>query len=151
MTRKTSFFEGCSWVKFNNFGLALGMGLTFYANVAKGLKLKVRKFWELICTFVEVIGEKLVGSLFAPLSWIGICKNYVSCIFPKHCYTFFCIMYQIEPILCKMFPAIFLFCIQILVYYVWRSVLGPDVLSLSSRWERLLTKLYLSTIRRWFY
>ena len=42
--RKTTFFEGWSWFKFNNLGLALGMTLKFYANVAKGLKLKVTKF-----------------------------------------------------------------------------------------------------------
>ena len=29
--------------------------------MAKGLKLKVRKFWELFPTFVEVTGEKLGG------------------------------------------------------------------------------------------
>ena len=29
--------------------------------VAKGLKLKVRKFWGLTPTFAEVTGEKLVG------------------------------------------------------------------------------------------
>ena len=34
--------------------------MKFYASVAKGLKLKVRKFWGLIPTFVEVTGEKLV-------------------------------------------------------------------------------------------
>ena len=41
------------------------MALKFYTSVAKELKLKVRKFWGLIPTFVEVTGEKLVG-LFAP-------------------------------------------------------------------------------------
>ena len=67
MTRKTSFFDGWSWFKFNNLGLALGTNLKFYASVTKGLKLKVRKFWGLIPTFVEVTGEKLVGKgLFAP-------------------------------------------------------------------------------------
>ena len=35
-------------------------------NVAKGLQLKVRKFWGPNPTFVEVTGEKLVGGLFAP-------------------------------------------------------------------------------------
>ena len=60
MTRKTAFFEGWSWFKFNNLGLALGTILRFYTNVAKGLKLKVRKFLGLILTFVEVTGEKLV-------------------------------------------------------------------------------------------
>ena len=43
------------------------MSLRFYTSVAKGLKLKVRKFWGLIRTFVEVTGGKLVGSLFAPI------------------------------------------------------------------------------------
>ena len=61
MTRKTAFSEGCSWFKFNNLGLALGKDLKFYTSVAKELKLKVRKFWELMPTFVEVPGEKLVG------------------------------------------------------------------------------------------
>ena len=44
----------------------------------KGLKLKVRKFWGLIPSFVEVTGEKLVGgggafwSPLPPLFWIGL-------------------------------------------------------------------------------
>ena len=63
--RKTAFFEGWSWFKFNNLGLALGANLKFYTSMAKGLKLKVRKFWGPIPTFVEVKGEKLVGGLFA--------------------------------------------------------------------------------------
>ena len=66
MTRRNNFFEGCCWFKFNNLGLALGMALTFYTSMAKGLKLKVRKFWGLIPTFVEVTGGKVVGDLFAP-------------------------------------------------------------------------------------
>ena len=40
--------------------MALGLNLNFYTSVAKGLKLKVRKFLGLILTFVEVPGEKLV-------------------------------------------------------------------------------------------
>ena len=60
LTRKTAFFESWSWFKFNDLGLALGTNLTFYTSVAKGLKLKFRKF-GLIPTFVEVTGEKLVG------------------------------------------------------------------------------------------
>ena len=59
MTRKTASFRG-SWFNFNNLGLALGTNLKFYNNVAKGLKLKVRKFWGLNPTFVEVTGEKPV-------------------------------------------------------------------------------------------
>ena len=33
----------------------------------KGFKLKVRKFYRLIPSFVEVKGEKLVGSLLSPI------------------------------------------------------------------------------------
>ena len=62
MTRKTAFFEGWSWFKFDNLGLALGTKLKFYTNVDKGLKLKVKKLWG--PTFVEVSGEKLVEGLF---------------------------------------------------------------------------------------
>ena len=50
-------FDRLSWFKFNNLGLALGIEFKFYTSVAKGLKLKVRKFWRLIPTFVEVTGE----------------------------------------------------------------------------------------------
>ena len=57
---KQLFLRGARF-KFNYFGLALGMALKFYTSVAKGLKLIVKKFWELIPTFVEVTGEKLVG------------------------------------------------------------------------------------------
>ena len=37
------------------------MALKFNANVAERSKVKVKKFWELIPIFVEVIREKLVG------------------------------------------------------------------------------------------
>ena len=68
MTRKTAFFEGWSWFKFNDLGLALGTNLKFYTSLSKESKLKVRKFWRLIPTIVEVTGEKLVeGALFVPL------------------------------------------------------------------------------------
>ena len=45
------------------------MNLKFYTSVAKTLKVKVRKFWGLFPTFLEVTGEKLVGGAFlhAPL------------------------------------------------------------------------------------
>ena len=42
------------------------MNLTFYTSVAKGLKLKVRRFWGLVRTFVEVTEEKLVAGAFLP-------------------------------------------------------------------------------------
>ena len=64
MARKTAFFEGWCWFNFNNLGLTLGTNLKFYTSVAKELKLKFKKFWGLIPTFVEVTGEKLLGGLF---------------------------------------------------------------------------------------
>ena len=67
LTRKTTFFKRRSWFKFNNLGLALGANLKFYTSVAEGSKLKARKFWGLVPTFVEVRGEKLVEGLFATL------------------------------------------------------------------------------------
>ena len=78
MIRKTAFFEGWSCFKFNNLGLALGKNLKFYTSVAKGSKLKVRKFLGLIPMFVAVTGEKLVGrggwGGFLPF-WIGLTNN----------------------------------------------------------------------------
>ena len=62
----TAFLEGCSWFKFNNLGLALGMNLKFHTSLSKGLKLKVKKFLGLILTFVEVTGENQVGFFFCP-------------------------------------------------------------------------------------
>ena len=35
-------FEGRSWFNVNNLALEVGMALTFYSSVAKGLKLKVK-------------------------------------------------------------------------------------------------------------
>ena len=52
--QKNRFFGGLSWLRVNNLGLALGMNLKFYTSMAKGLKLKARKFWQLFSTFVEV-------------------------------------------------------------------------------------------------
>ena len=75
MTKKNTSFEGWSWPKFNNLGLAVATNFIFYTSVAKGLKPKVGKFWGLIPTFVEVTEEKLVGEdLNPPLSWIRLRK-----------------------------------------------------------------------------
>ena len=57
--QKNRIFERWSWLKFSSLKLALGTNLKFYTSVAKGLRLKVRKFWGLIPTIVEVTGEKL--------------------------------------------------------------------------------------------
>ena len=48
------------------------MNLKFYTSVAKGLKLKVRKFWGLITTLVEVTGEKLVPPILSRVNSITV-------------------------------------------------------------------------------
>ena len=65
--QKNQFFEGLSWFKFSNMGLALSMTLKFYTSMEKGLKLKIRNCWWLIPTLAEIKGEKLVGRPFWPL------------------------------------------------------------------------------------
>ena len=50
--QKNLFFEGYPWFSFKDLALTLVMVLNSYTKVAKGLKLKVRKFWGLIRTFV---------------------------------------------------------------------------------------------------
>ena len=72
MTKKTAFFEGWFWFKFNNLGLALGTNLKFYTRGAKNSELKVWNLWGLIPTFIEVTGEKLLWGLLPPPSWIGL-------------------------------------------------------------------------------
>ena len=62
--KKKNVWVGCFWFKFNNLGLALGMALKFNTKVAEKLKLKVRKFWELIPIVAEVVRETLVGEAF---------------------------------------------------------------------------------------
>ena len=82
--RKKKLFEGCAWFRLDNFGLPLGMTLTFYTSVTKGLKLKARKFWGLIPMSVEVTGEKLSGGFFAPLHLPNIKGlNYLQYLAPK--------------------------------------------------------------------
>ena len=66
---KKHLFEEWSWFNFNNLGLTQGTNLKFYTNVAKGLKLKVKKFLGLIPTLIEVKGKKLVvGPFWVPPS-----------------------------------------------------------------------------------
>ena len=64
LTRKTASFEGWSWFKFNNLGLALDTNFKFCSGVEKKLELEVRKFWGPNPTFVEVTRENLVGGPF---------------------------------------------------------------------------------------
>ena len=65
MSRKAAFFEGWSWFKFNNLGLALGM-CKFYTSVEKELKLIVIKFDGPVSTFLDDTGDKLVEGAFLP-------------------------------------------------------------------------------------
>ena len=68
MTRKTTFLSGgLGHNKSYDLGLALDMVLKYCTSVAKRLKLKVRKFWGLIPTLVEVTREKLVGGGVSPI------------------------------------------------------------------------------------
>ena len=62
--RKTNFFEGYSWFKFNKLVLTLVMALTFYTSLAKVLKLKARCFWGLIPALVEVTGKQTATGCF---------------------------------------------------------------------------------------
>ena len=73
LTRKAAFFEELFWFKFNSLELVLSTNLKFYISPAKVLKLKLRKFWGLIPTYVEVTGEKLVGRPF----WLPLILNRV--------------------------------------------------------------------------
>ena len=70
---------------FNNLRLTVGMASNFYTSVAKGLKLKVIKFWELIPTFLEVTGEKLVREPFCPPSppILNMVKTFYRSVFLK--------------------------------------------------------------------
>ena len=45
LTTKTLFFEGWSWFKFHNLGMALGIALKFCISVAKGSTLNSKGFW----------------------------------------------------------------------------------------------------------
>ena len=61
------------------------MNLKFYTSVAKGLKLKVRKFLGLVPSFVEVTGEKLVGRAFLLPCPLPPILNRVNCPFILNC------------------------------------------------------------------
>ena len=70
--QKKQFFEGCSWFKFNNLGLALLMTLKFYTSVAKRLKLKVRKFLGASSYICRSYRRKTCRGVFWPPYWIDL-------------------------------------------------------------------------------
>ena len=65
-------------VQVQYFGTGTKYDFEFYTSVTKWIRLKVRKFWGLIPTFVEVTGEKLIGGPFAPiLNWVKVSGIFV--------------------------------------------------------------------------
>ena len=75
LTRKTAFFEGWSWFKFNNLELALGTNLKFY--ITKRVKTKSQKVLggnSYVCTSYR--GKTGRGTFLPPPphspSWIGL-------------------------------------------------------------------------------
>ena len=63
------------------------MTLNLYSSVAKWIKLKFRKFWKLIPTFVEAMGKKLVWRRFAPhvLNRVKLCYEKILIIGNYEC------------------------------------------------------------------
>ena len=66
--------------------------MTFYTGMAKRLKLKVRKLWKLILTFVEITEEKTGrdGGFFdhVILNKVNNCHGILNITFPKTQMTF---------------------------------------------------------------
>ena len=64
--QKSHFFEGCSWIKFNNLELALGMALTLHQcdKKVKTKSQKVLRANSYIC--ISYRGKIGRGCLFAP-------------------------------------------------------------------------------------
>ena len=83
LNRQNANLEWLSWLKFDNLGLALGTNLKFYTSVAKGLKLKERKFWELIPMFLEITEENRgkTGRGSTPLNDAILTNIYIFIIF----------------------------------------------------------------------
>ena len=73
MAKKNISFVGWSWFMFNDLLLVLGITLKFHRGLAKRLRLKARKVWELILTFGKLTRDKVVEWAFwrSP-SWIGL-------------------------------------------------------------------------------
>ena len=54
MTRKRNFLEACTWFKFNELVLELGMTFKICASLSKEFKTIVRHFGALFPTFLEI-------------------------------------------------------------------------------------------------
>ena len=67
LTKKNAFFEGWSWFKFTNLGLALGTNVKFYTNVAKELKTKRQKVLGAYFYFCRSYRGKTGSEPFLPL------------------------------------------------------------------------------------
>ena len=71
------------------------MALNISTSVAKELKLKVRKFWGLTPTFVDVTGEKLVVRPFCPTPIKKVCS-----LRNGFFTTIACVNFTLSPSLC---------------------------------------------------
>ena len=80
LTRKTTFLEGWSWFKFNNWGLTLGMALKIHTSVEIRLKLGSRE------------GHSPPPRR-APLSWIGLIAAFEKPLYVKE--DLFCLWWGI--------------------------------------------------------
>ena len=122
LIRKTAFFEGWSWFKFNNLELTLGTDSKFYTSVAKGLKLKARKFWRLIPSFVEIKGGKLVGGFLPPtptpilnrVKQITFFREISNWFWIALCHTF-------QLFSCSVFLFIYIY---IYIYFIFNALLN---------------------------
>ena len=74
LTRITTFLEGWSSFKFNNYGLALGTNLKLYTSVGKGLKLKSQKYLGANSYICRSYWGKTGRDLFVlpSPSWVGL-------------------------------------------------------------------------------
>ena len=70
------------------------MNLKFYTSIVKGLKLKARKFWGLIPTFVEVTGENTFSTATRTLESI-----YNMVLLFIRCFVFYA---AVERIFCSI-------------------------------------------------
>ena len=65
-TRKIAFFEGWSWFKFINLGLALGINLKLLRQCGKSIKSKSQKVFGANSYVCWSYRERVVGGVFLP-------------------------------------------------------------------------------------
>ena len=132
-------------IKFSITNISLDIGRTITQLLSKR-KDNIDKSME--CSETTLSLCLAFSKAFDTIDFIILIQKIHGLYFSKTFLRLICIIYEIKPILYKLIPTILLFFIEILV----RVNFGISAfLSLCSRYERLLTKPYLSTICRWFY